>query len=144
MSLLSRIFRPKNPADSMLRLGLGFESLPAAASPSGTQPPAADTPTVTMEAISPFGNDVQMAMLARASPHSPGAVLFNRGELIGGMFRVENILAGGMGTVYICRQLKYDDYLKAPDAPKFPVQMVDPSSPDLARFFDLKPTSYGA
>src|SRR5208282_4976910 len=60
--------------------------------------PAADLPTATMAA--PTRVDAQNK--APLIPQS-GNNLFSRGDLIMGGFRVENVMAGGMGVVYVCR-----------------------------------------
>jgi serine/threonine protein kinase len=58
---------------------------------------AADLPTAT---IAP-PRHVDALNKAPLSPQS-GNTLFGQGDLIMGVFRVENVLAGGMGVVYVC------------------------------------------
>ena len=60
---------------------------------------------------------------------------FNRGDLIRRAFRVENVLAGGMGVVYICRQLGFDELPESRRVPerhpldKPPLQSPAPTRP---------------
>lgn len=62
-----------------------------------------------------------MPTVESASP--PEGAYFNRGDVIRGAFRVENVLAGGMGVVYICQQLSYEEL---PDSNRVPVRpLVD-------------------
>ena len=62
---------------------------------------------------------------AEARPHSHARTLFNQGDLIQGIFRVENVLAGGMGVVYICRQPRYEELSQSYRAPFSPSAETD-------------------
>jgi hypothetical protein len=52
---------------------------------------------------------------SRDSWHVP---LFSVGDLVHGRMRVESVLHGGMGVVYICRYLSYDEIMSTAGAAK--------------------------
>jgi len=64
-------------------------------------------PETTQSSLSANGT----VALAPAQPSQTAR--YSQGEIIGGIFKVEKILVGGMGVVYICRQLSFDEVPKS-------------------------------
>jgi eukaryotic-like serine/threonine-protein kinase len=116
MAFLSRLFGQKESP-----LGLDFKprTRPVGV-PAATQADA-DASTTPGQAN---GSDAQnTATLVAAEHHPLGNTLFKRGDLIKGIFLVENVLAGGMGVVYICR-------MSTPNAQSGTIlDIPDPSGP---------------
>ena len=109
MSFLSRLFGRKNPECGTFT---GPNSKPGrggglpAAGPSTT----ADLSNVPPQTLSARRGDTQETTVPAAESHRPPAgASYDRGDLIRGVCRVENVLAGGMGVVYICRQLSLEE-----------------------------------
>jgi serine/threonine protein kinase len=100
MSLLSRLFGRK---EQVVSLDLTPKSQIQVDPASVNQEP---TVTITKEGPLKGGVLQSTVTLDGASPSSLGDALFHQGQLIKGCFLVERILAGGMGTVYICRKTR--------------------------------------
>jgi len=108
---LSRIFGKKNAGQ-----GIGDES------PSSQDPTNLVCQT-TQSSLSANGT----VALAPAQPSQTAR--YSRGDIIGGIFEVEKVLAGGMGVVYICRTLRYDE---VPESQRDPMNGDSPELPDSA------------
>lgn len=69
-----------------------------------------------------FGQTTQSSLSASAAvalaPAQPSQTArYRRGDILGSIFEVERVLVGGMGVVYICRQLSYDEVPKSQRVP---------------------------
>jgi eukaryotic-like serine/threonine-protein kinase len=108
-------------------LGLGLNSKSQA---GGRLPAAADNPTAMPQPPSAEDDNAMSTVpLTGASVYPRESTLLKVGELLKGVFRVEKVLPGGMGVVYICRQLKYEEALKSSDARKSAYEQHDLSAP---------------
>jgi serine/threonine protein kinase len=121
MSFLSRIVGRKNQA---VAPGLNPKDEGVNASPAADEAATADLPGVSFAKDREARGETQPA---KASPHPPGNTLFKQGDLIQGIFRVENVLAGGMGVVYICRQQKYEEVPESKRVPRPPTESDSPN-----------------
>lgn len=117
MPFFSRLLGRKTQASEVQRLGLNdHASGPAvplnsgglAPAPPPAQPPERAAALQGQKTATPIGNGLDLT----------SGALYKRGDLIKGVFRVEDTLAGGMGVVYIVRQLLYEEALTSTDALK--------------------------
>lgn len=86
MSLISRLLGRRKEPEGPISLGIRGPA------------PAFERPPSRPAAIPPPTEDA----------------FFSRGDIIKGVYRVDDVLAGGMGIVYICRKLRAEDAAQSP------------------------------
>jgi serine/threonine protein kinase len=120
MSFLSRMFGRKNAEDGASAgsnsIAGRFGKFPIAGLSTTAGPSSIPTEMPPAKASNAQGTTMQ----AVDGTRPPTSAYFNRGDVIRGVFRVENVLAGGMGVVYICRQLSFDELPESRRAPHRP------------------------